>query len=112
SKLLVGWRRESQGGLVAVLCSCLLPSSYALEVYVAWGFWRDLFDGTQRPFPKQGLPLLVRLTGAVITSPQPVLLVRRITPFGYYVLRGIKGLSRLKGKLLVGGSSAGRCMCL
>ncbi|GFH21694.1 hypothetical protein HaLaN_19051, partial [Haematococcus lacustris] len=70
------------------------------EVYVAWGFWRDLFDGTQRPFPKQGLPLLVRLTGAVITSPQPVLLVRRITPFGYYVLRGIKGLSRLKGKLL------------
>ncbi|KAL6751627.1 hypothetical protein V8C86DRAFT_2775229, partial [Haematococcus lacustris] len=30
SKLLVGWRREGQGGLVAVLCSCLLPSSYAL----------------------------------------------------------------------------------
>lgn len=32
---------------------------------------------------------------------QPARLVRRISPYGYYVIRGIKGLSKVRGKLLV-----------
>jgi hypothetical protein len=34
-----------------------------LQVYAPWGLWNALFDGNSRPFPRQGLPLKVRVTG-------------------------------------------------
>mmetsp|Transcript_4019 Transcript_4019/g.10000 ORF Transcript_4019/g.10000 Transcript_4019/m.10000 type:complete len:349 (-) Transcript_4019:934-1980(-) len=73
----------------------------ANEVFVPYGLWKELFDGSGRPFPANGLPLRVSVTGAVQMAEQPALLVRRITPYGYYVLRGVKGLSKVKGMLLV-----------
>jgi hypothetical protein len=33
------------------------------QVYAPWGLWNALFDGNSRPFPRQGLPLKVRVTG-------------------------------------------------
>lgn len=72
------------------------------EVFVPYGLWKSVInDGSSRPFPAAGVPLRVVITGAVQLAEQPALLVRRISPYGYYVLRGIKGLSKLKGKLLV-----------
>lgn len=116
------------------------------EVYVPFGFWRDLFDGADRPFPINGLALRVAITGkqgplcvcvcmcafaavsptVLLSSPtcimrachtgavrmaaQPALLVRRATPYGYYVLRGLRGLQRLKGKVMVSDDTLGEHM--
>lgn len=33
------------------------------EVFVPFGLWKELFDGTGRPFPASGLPLRVSVTG-------------------------------------------------
>jgi hypothetical protein len=32
---------------------------------------------------------------------QPALLIRRITPYGYFVLKNMKGIAHLRGKLMV-----------
>jgi hypothetical protein len=45
--------------------------------------------------------------GAAQVQDQEVVLMRRITPYGYFVLRGIKGITKLKGKLLVSREAAG-----
>jgi len=71
------------------------------EVYVPFRLWRELFDGSMKPVPPSGVPLQIVVTGAVQLSQQEVVLVRQITRYGYFVLKGIKGLSRLRGKLLV-----------
>jgi hypothetical protein len=53
------------------------------------------------------------LTGAAQVQDQEVLLMRRITPYGYFVLKGIRGITKLKGKLLVSReTTAVTCLCL
>ena len=36
------------------------------EVYAPFGMWRDLFDGSSRPFPANGVPIRVMITGGAV----------------------------------------------